>query len=592
MITTFTYITVAIGIIFFLYIIPAFAIFPRFILSPRTAASIPFLSISIIICIQYILSTLNQFNHQNVIILVGILSIIGIYRITKTLSSNINYWKSVDYIALCLITLSSIPLMIILGFDGFQHADEIYSWNLWAKKIYFNQIITFESTQSPYPLALPSFIAFCYKFIGSIDYQLPIKFTFSLIYISTILVIYSFATSKTKVGIFFISYVILMLVIGIGYEYKKVYADTLMGGFLVASLSLLISLSKNQPSLEKISSSTSILVASVLLVCSASLTKQGAMVWSMIFFPLLAYVIINKNINIIKSFKLVLLIPILTPVLWYFVGGKGFNTNTGVIWRSMGERNFFDQLLYGFNESFINHPVLLLFICIVFIVLLKKTNTEKIVLLIGITTSTLLLLLFGAYETTRLFIHMILVGWMIIFAYGEDIISTKIGGSISIIGNSFYTYAVIGLLFIFWSISSFNFKLDYISPVKNILDGREVQANWVLGKNGAEQYREIIQSNMGLWASDSHVWGIYYGIHNFSRGENLSSTNIYDITDEIIRKQIGWIYTRGNNIKRLEDFCINSTTKIVTAENPHNQTLYKISPSILDSCLKKYKHNE
>ena len=121
--------------------------------------------------------------------------------------------------------------MIILGFDGFQHADEIYSWNFWAKKIYLNQVVSFEWIGSPYPLALPSFIAFCYKFVGNIDYQLPIKFTFSIIYISTVFTIYSFANTKTKVGLFFVSYIMVMLVMGIGYEYKKVYADTLMGGF-------------------------------------------------------------------------------------------------------------------------------------------------------------------------------------------------------------------------------------------------------------------------------------------------------------------------------------------------------------------------
>jgi len=535
------------------------------------------------------LSTLNQFNQLNVIILIGILSIVGVFRATKTLSTHINYWKSVDFMALFLIILSSIPLMIILGFDGFQHADEIYSWNLWAKKIYLHQVVTFESTQSPYPLALSSFIAFCYKFIGNIDYQLPIKFTFSVVYISTILVIYSFATNKTKVGIFFISYVVLMLIIGIGYEYKKVYADTLMGGFLVTSLSLLITLSKNQPSVQKFSSSTSILLASIILVCAASLTKQGAMVWSIMFFPLLAYVIVNKNKNISKPFRLALLIPILTPVLWYFNAGKGFNTNIGVIGRSMGERNFFDQLLYGFNESFVSYPILLLFICLVFSVLLKKTNIEKIILAIGIATSTLLLLLFGAYETTRLFIHMILVGWLIIFAYGENIMDNKIGNAISIIGNSFYSYTIIGLLFIFWSISSFNYKLTAISPVNNILDGREVQANWILGKNGAKQYRDIMESKMGLWASDSHIWGIYYGVDNFSRGENLTNTDIHQIADAIINNKIGWIYTQDGGNKRIEDFCNNSTTKLITSDNLYNQTLYKISPNVIDSCLTKAK---
>ena len=78
-------------------------------------------------------------------------------------------------------------------------------------------------------------------------------------------------------------------------EYKKVYADTLMGGFLVTSLSLLISLSKSQLHTINISS-ISILIASVFLICAASLTKQGAMLWSIMFYPLLAYIIIYKKL--------------------------------------------------------------------------------------------------------------------------------------------------------------------------------------------------------------------------------------------------------------------------------------------------------
>ena len=36
------------------------------------------------------------------------------------------------------------------------------------------------------------------KFIGNIEYQLPIRFTFSLIYISTVYIVYSFADTKVK----------------------------------------------------------------------------------------------------------------------------------------------------------------------------------------------------------------------------------------------------------------------------------------------------------------------------------------------------------------------------------------------------------
>jgi hypothetical protein len=265
------------SLIFFLYLIPGIALFPKFILMPRTAATIPFISMSVVVASQYILSLFNQFNHQSVIILIGILTLISVYRMYKIYRESVvrkfNAWSKTDYIALSLIFFASTPLMILLGFDGFQHSDEIYSWNLWAKQLYFNQTPTFDLTGAPYPLALSSFIAFCYKFLGNIDYQLPIKLTFSLIYISTIFVIYSFVKSKNNAGLFFIVFIIVMLIIGTGYEYKKVFADTLMGSFLVSSLALIISVSSDKFNTSKHVSHNSIVLASVILVCLSALTK-------------------------------------------------------------------------------------------------------------------------------------------------------------------------------------------------------------------------------------------------------------------------------------------------------------------------------
>tara|TARA_B110000008_G_C16974842_1_gene565406 strand:+ start:602 stop:2041 length:1440 start_codon:yes stop_codon:yes gene_type:complete len=479
--------------------------------------------------------------------------------------------------------------MIILGSDGFQHADEIYSWNTWAKKIFLNQQVTFESTQSPYPLALSSLIAFCYKLIGNVDYQLPIKLAYSIVYISTIFSIYSFVSNKKMIGIFFITYVFVVLVIGVGYEYKKVYADTLMGGFLVCSLSLLISLSKEKSNSVKNLSNTSILFASLILISMASLSKQGAMPWSLIFYPLLAYLILYKNKSIPRLARLGILIPILTPILWYEIAGKGFNGNLGVIGRSMGDREYLDQLFFGFNESFINHPFILIFMIVVFSTLLKKISIEKSILALGILTSTILLLFFGAYETNRLYLHIILVGWLITTSYNQFNKTGIVIERLSKIGNSIYAYLLIGLLFIFWSISTLNYKLDVLRPVKNILDGREVQANWIIGKDGAKQYRDIINSGMGFWAQDSHLWGIFFGLDNFYRGEDVSTTNISSVADSIVKHNIGWIYSSDIRINRLESFCEKSVKKIKTSKNSYNQTLYKIDPIKISNCLDSEK---
>ena len=600
------YTTVVISLIFFLYLIPGIALFPKFVLAPRTAATIPFVSISVVVVSQYVLSLFNQFNHQNVIILIGILTLVALYRIyniSKESIKKLSTWSKTDFIALFLIFFASTPLMILLGFDGFQHSDEIYSWNLWAKQLYFNQDITFGDGGAPYPLALPSFIAFCYKFVGNIDYQLPIKLTFSLIYVSTIFVIYSFATSKKNIGLFFIAFIIVMLVIGTGYEYKKVFADTLMGGFLVSSLALIISLSKGKLSTNNYISHNSIVLASIILICLAALTKQGAIPWTMVFFPLLAYHIIEKNNQMAKSIKWMLLAPMLTPVLWYFIGGTGFHNNVGVKSRSMGGRDYIDQLLYGFNEVFINKPSLLILMAIVFFVLFKKINFEKAILSIGIASSTVLMLLFGSYEPTRLYLHIVLIGWLVIFAYEDGIVNNKAIYNISKAGNNLYAYAIIILLFIWWDLSKLNQRIEIIRPVTNVLDGREVQANWMIGKTGAEQYRGIMDSKLGLLAPNSHIWGIYYGgMDNlFTDGKDVNinakvrifSDSPRKTINEIRNNNIGWIYyTRSRNmprIKEVQNFCNESINLIDTSKNLHEQVLYKVDMKIINACIESLK---
>jgi hypothetical protein len=588
----FIYLSTVLSLIIFIYLIPGIALFPRFILAPRTASTIPFISISMVVGGQYLLRTLNQFTHQNVILLISIFFIIALYRLFLMYQVHARLesaWTKNDFKVLLLIICSAIPLMIILGFDGFQHADEIMSWNLWAKKIYLNEAKI--STGSPYPLLLPSFIAFCYKFIGNIDYQLPLRFTFIIIYISTIFSVFSFSNTNLKTGIFFITYIILFLIIGVGYEYKKVWADTLMSGFFVTALVLLISLSNNQKHLQKIISPSSLFLASIVLICCATLTKQGAIIWTLLIYPLLAYVLISNNHKLKGSFKLALLAPILTPVVWYRVGGSNFHTNTGVLNRSMGGRDYFEQFLFGFNESFLleGRIVLLLFMIFVFTILLKRVNLEKAILAFGIVLSTIFLIFFGAYETTRLYLHIILTGWLILFAYGDHIINNNIGRIVSKVGNSVYTIAFIAILFIYWSYNSLNFRVHITDSVENFLDGRQVQLNWVTGSSGPEQYRNILDSKLGLWAKDSHIWGIYYGISNFRRGEiGQKNPDIQFIINNLDKENIGWVYVNKDKdideILKINNLCNNSLTEVNTSQNMYKQVLYKIDIDIISSC--------
>ena len=253
----------------------------------------------------------------------------------------------------------------------------------------------------------------------------------------------------------------------------------------------------------------------------------------------------------------------------------------------MSDRSYFDQLLHGFNETFINNPFIFLLMIIVFITLFNKANLEKYIIAAGILVSTILLLLFGAYETSRLYLHIILIGWLVIFAFETTIFNGRAGYFLSRVGNSKILLSLIVFVFSFWSLSSINGRIKgTASQVSNLLDGREVQANWIIGGSGAEQYRKIINSQMGWWAYDDHVWGIFYGLDNFYRG-SLNSYDTKYIMQDIVKNNIGWIYSNDwhiSEIKKIETLCNGSILKLETKPNLYKQTLFQIYPKKINDC--------
>jgi hypothetical protein len=246
---------------------------------------------------------------------------------------------------------------------------------------------------------------------------------------------------------------------------------------------------------------------------------------------------------------------------------------------------------------------------VVFFILLKKINLEKAIIAVGIIFSTVLMILFGSYEPTRLYLHIVLIGWLVVFAYEDGVLDNKVFYKISKIGNNFYTYIIVILLFVWWDISKLNQRIEIINPVDNILDGREVQANWMIGKTGATQYREIVDSKMGLLATNYHIYGIYYGMNNlhtesqirhfhtdgetygFHNEVRILSNSPYETINKINDNNIGWIYTEESNvvIKKVQDFCDGSINMVDTSKNLHEQVLYKVNVEAIDACIKNSK---
>ena len=88
-------------------------------------------------------------------------------------------------------------------------------------------------------------------------------------------------------------------------------------------------------------------------------------------------------------------------------------------------------------------------------------------------------------------------------------------------------------------------------------------------------------------------FGLNYGINNFNRGYFGQQKNLQFVINELIDQNIGWIYNNeernAEEIKKIQDYCSDSLTKVNTSKNLYEQTLYMVNIKLLKSCkeLKK-----
>lgn len=583
------YLLTVIFLVVFLYFVPALALVPRFAFNPRTAATLPFISILAITITQRLLVASGHFSQQAVLIVIGLFFIIAVVRLLITKKEELNTWKRNHLVILGAIVVTSLPLIVNLGLTGFQFNDEIYSWNYWARQFYLGENIDFSYTRAPYPLLLSAFLSFCYKSLGNLDYQLPIRFTFVLIYISTVFVLSTFAKTKKEIGIFILSFVFLFLLINLVHRYGNVLADPLMSGFLVSAYALLFSTVEYNSKLR-----TNLIIVSALLVSAATFTKQAAIPWTMIFFPCTAYFFIQKNKTNSKLAQFSLFVPILAPFLWYLLEGRGFTNNESVIKASLGDRGYLEQLVFSTTKYMTEQPFLVVFLVIVFFVLFHKTNIHKKILSFSIFVATLIWLIFGAYSV-RLFMHVLLIGWLVILYYGMEIfLKNNLINRAAVFATNKRIITVLGILFVGLTIRTADKRAKDLDNITNILDGGQVQARYLLGKSGAKQYRWIRYGDDGkIWLSTPYLYGVFYGLTDVYRRTNSSKKQI---VTSIIKEKIDKLYlldkkskvingsTNHNMRQLIEKDCSRAFTRVDTAENRMKATLYIINREVIEEC--------
>lgn len=393
----------------FLYTLPALAMMPKLIYSPLTAFCIPIVSLFISYAIGTLLLTLGIFNTVTVTLMALVLGGVAIYRLQALFMSKPMVWPKSDRLIYLFTAVILFPFCVKLGTHGFDRGDEIYSWNFWAIQHYYNEAIDFSHTGAPYPQLFSKWLATCYRLLGNLDLQLPVKATLIVFPWAMLTAIaMTFRQQFTRHFFVFVGISIYVLFgVGLAQFFDDGYADPLMTSALIVSAVLFW---QSQRRLTVASIYFALLSVICAWVCAH--TKQAGLLWTGISLPVLLLLAYQTEKD--KRYLILAALSCLGALLW--IGGEGqqFHQNKGVIWLSFGNRGFVHQILYSINEYFVHMPALFGLFALTLWVTKDDSLLKKMVWLFMIP-GWICWFLFGAYQL-RLGQHLIAFAFFVVVA--------------------------------------------------------------------------------------------------------------------------------------------------------------------------------
>lgn len=510
------YLVYCFALLVFVYISPALAVFPRLILSARVATAIPFVSIFVIWCLQQTLTAVGAFSQTTVLTFSSGSALIASYRIRKLFTdSNARFdWPPTHRFLLVFNALVVVCFSAKLGSTSFRGHDEIYSWNMWAVQHYLGEPIDYYYTQSPYPQLFSILIAYCYKLLGSIELQLPVRALFGIFpfcLLSAIAVAPQEA-NYNNVARFVILIAILLLGTWISKNFDDGLADPMMASALIVSVSLFIHYvdSKNKE----------LLWVAVICGIVAAYSKQPALIWTLISLPTLILLGVLRG-RLPPVAMLAAGAILLFSLAWIVGEGSGFQYNKGVIDRSLQERGLIEQLLFATNTYFVKRPLLFL---LLLASLISVINGKKYldIFLIALVPSLLMWFIFGAYDV-RLGIHVVSLGALLLTATKYNLpylenskVWERIGRFIQ--SHQIQTLVFIGVLVVTYSYVIVQKTLKEIGDGFDLYQGGKNTIYRYFGRDSAFVYEEIYQKPyLVLWIPTNYIYGIFYGHNKVAR---------------------------------------------------------------------------
>jgi hypothetical protein len=455
-------------------------------LKTETLVAIPLLSIGIVYAIAKFLHVFDIWDVQFVQGVLAAIFVVSLVRLRGVLAQGGQGLITIDWRLVSVICVLLLPIFAELATAPFDSDDENTSWNYWAKLAFFGEPSDFFYTKAPYPQLFSILLSSNYALLGEVSYQLPVKAGLWMISLSCFGALAIFTAQR--LGKLSALGVVLFVVYAVDLrgEYRVALADPLMSSFLLLGFYFLFLNGDDRNTLRR-------LWLAGLFLSLGALTKQAALPWAILFFPVIYITVEFRNLRLPQYWAPMLLPPVVA-ILWLLTEGYGALNNQGVLNASLQGRGFLEQLLFALGQ-YSAKPELIITYTVFIGTILWKPSIRKIITGVALLTSTVLWLLYGSYQY-RLGMHNFLLAWFFIvlhyselsFDLGKTLSTNKVRGWI--------TGAVIALLVASVSYSGLavHKRLRSTGSI-SLLDGLGRQAWSFLGYEGDQWINELTASD-------------------------------------------------------------------------------------------------
>lgn len=581
----------------FVYLLPALAIFPRWILQPKLAALLPIISSGMIFFLVSSLQALNIYQTNTVTVISLLLACVVGIRVRQAIIKYPNLW-SASYIKIYLFhILLLLPFFMRLSTHSFDRGDEIYSWNFWAVQHFLSLPIDFSHTGAAYPQLLPKLLSYCYQLLGNLQLQLPVKGTLILFSLSMLITIAcSVVTLKNMRSLLFyiVGLILVLFVCDLSLFFDDGYADPLMSCGLVLSIWALwhfyrwMQVCQRHSILKNERNALFYLSLSIMLATCAFLAKQPALLWviGLTLITLSSLWQYRAASYIFRSVVLTNIIVLFGIIVWWFLGeGATFHQNQGVMILSFEGRNVIAQFWHSVQIYLLQKPMLLALFILAYVSCRKHVYFSKVWWLFFLP-SLLLWFILGAYQL-RLGQHLIALAWFMIVATQFSVCKTLSSARINKLSHYLMQYQRVlsySLVMVSISVSTLVwYKIAYIEQ-KNIsfYDGGRLSLSRYFGQDSDWIYKNIYQKpEVKLWVPSRYLYGLFYTRNQLYSPDysNYSHYTEDNLVDDFLRNQPDYVFVVSDAII---DGPASGTLKQVVQKYPFAFEVVADSPNRFD----------